>query len=95
MKSSLIQHIRQVFETLKINAECTVINTANDTLPSWKSIIDKLNHQQLTVEELESTEYQSISLATGKITKNPKDVHYRGYLRDAWGENEDKTAFLA
>lgn len=35
MKSSLIQHIRQVFETLKINAECTVINTANDTLPSW------------------------------------------------------------
>ena len=73
-----------------------LFNTSHDDkdyIAATKNIIDKLNHQQLTAEELESTEYQSISLATGKITKNPKDVHYRGYLRDAWGENEDKTAF--
>ncbi len=35
MKNALIQHIKQVFEALKINAEYSVFNTANDMLPDW------------------------------------------------------------
>ena len=35
MKNALTQHIRQVFETLKIHAEYTVFNSTKDNLPEW------------------------------------------------------------
>ena len=35
MKNALIQHIKQVFEALKINAEYSVFDSANDMLPDW------------------------------------------------------------
>lgn len=35
MKKALTQHIRQVFEALKIHAEYTVYNSTNDILPEW------------------------------------------------------------
>ena len=35
MKNALTQHIRQVFEALKIHAEYTVFNSTKDNLPEW------------------------------------------------------------
>lgn len=35
MKNALIQHIRQIFEVLKINAEYSVYDSVNDILPDW------------------------------------------------------------
>ncbi len=44
MKNSLIHHIRQVFEALKIDAEFSVYDSAKDKLPTWLMGIE-LTHE--------------------------------------------------
>ena len=46
MKGSLIQHIKQIFDALQINAEYSVYDTANDLLPDWVKSI-KQTHEYI------------------------------------------------
>ncbi len=43
MKNALIQHIKQIFEALKINAEYSVFDSANDILPDWLQSVELTN----------------------------------------------------
>lgn len=43
MKDALIQHIKQIFEALKINAEYSVFDSANDMLPGWLQSVELTN----------------------------------------------------
>ena len=43
MKRNLIQHIKQILEALKINAEYSVFDSANDMLPDWLQDVELTN----------------------------------------------------
>ena len=43
MKNALIQYIKQIFEALKINAEYSVFDSANDILPDWLQSVELTN----------------------------------------------------
>lgn len=43
MKDALIQHIKQIFEALKINTEYSVFDSANDMLPDWLRDVELTN----------------------------------------------------
>lgn len=43
MKDALIQHIKQIFEALKINVKYSVYDSVNDVLPGWLQSVELTN----------------------------------------------------
>lgn len=62
-------------------------------LNSTKALIAKLNNGQLTTEDLADSEFNELSVASGKITTNIEEIDYHGYLRANYGEGSNKEAF--
>ena len=73
MKRNLIQHIKQILEALKINAEYSVFDSANDMLPDWLQDVELTNEFVVCCDATFEKDYLQ-----GFIHKEiiKKDTHY-------------------
>lgn len=79
-----------------LNNDFYQFNTSHNDpeyLGATKDLIGKLNRHEITVSDIESSHFDSVSVAKGKITKNIGEINYVGYRRDIYNAGEEKEAF--